>query len=356
MSPAAPAPSEPLQLVVSYSAPHPDGKSGNKPTLQTTSAAETSPSSISRSMAICALYGVTSVSITFFNKAIFSLYAFRYPCIVTLVQILVCLTLLTIARLAGFLTLPPITRQTSRHVFPLALVWWLYVVSGIAALRYLTIPMFSTLRKSTALIVLILEATVLRKRAKPSVWLSILVMVSGGFVAGATDLSFSPMGYTLVAICCVATALYLVLIVRVSATSKLGTFALLYYNNILALPLMLAYLVFFTEELQHVKTYTHIHDMRFILFLLFSAAQATLLNVAIFLCTKLNSPLATTVTGQMKDFVTVGFGLFVFGDVKVSVPNLIGLGISLLGSLIFSVIKLIAVRKKESGAAAQQSK
>lgn len=28
------------------------------------------------------------------------------------------------------------------QVFPLTFFWWLYVVSGVTALRYLTVPMF----------------------------------------------------------------------------------------------------------------------------------------------------------------------------------------------------------------------
>lgn len=323
----------------------------SKSDLSTDHEAKTTPPSIAKSLAYCTLYGVTSVSITFFNKAIFSLYKFNYPCIVTLLQILVCLTCLTFANLIGLLELPKITRETARQVFPLSFVWWSYVVSGIAALRYLTIPMFSTLRKSTAMIVLILERILLRKKAKPSIWISILIMVIGGFIAGMTDLSFSAIGYVLVFICCFATALYLVLIVRITQNTKLGTFALLYYNNLLAFPLMLCYLVFCTQELENVKHFQYLHDWKFIAFLLFSAAQATLLNIAIFLCTKLNSPLATTVTGQMKDFVTIGFGLFLFGDVKLSIPNLSGLGISLLGSVMYSLVKLFAARARISAAA-----
>lgn len=226
-------------------------------------------------------------------------------------------------------------------------MWWLYVISGIAALRYLTIPMFSTLRKCTALIVLILESCVLRKQARPSIWVAICIMVGGGFIAGATDLAFSQIGYVLVGICCVSTALYLILIVSVSLSSQLGTFSLLYYNNVLSLPLMVIYLMLFTDELKRLPLYPRLSEPAFIGFILISAAQATVLNIAIFLCTKLNSPLATTVTGQMKDFVTVGVGLFVFGDVKLSVPNLIGLGISLAGSLLFSLIKLFQARAKK---------
>lgn len=238
--------------------------------------------------------------------------------------------------------MPPLRYTTGKQVFPLSICWWTYVVSGIVALRYLNIPMFSTLRKFTVLFVLLGEVILLRKPAKPTIWLSVSVMLCGGLLAGFTDLTMSIPGYICVALCCVATALYLVMIVRVTASTKLNTFGLLFYNNVLSLPLMCTFLYFFTDELQEVRSFPDLKNPAFIGFLLLSAAQATLLNIAIFLCTKINSPLATTVTGQMKDVITVTAGLFVFGDVKLNGPNLAGLGLSLVGSLLYSLVKLRA--------------
>lgn len=215
-------------------------------------------------------------------------------------------------------------------------------MSGIVALRYLNIPMFSTLRKFTVLFVLLGEVMVLNKPAKPTIWLSVSVMLTGGLLAGATDLTMSIPGYLCVGICCLTTALYLVLIVRITAQTRLDTFGLLFYNNVLSLPLMVAFLTFFTNEVQLASSHPSVSNPTFILFLIISAAQATLLNIAIFLCTKINSPLATTVTGQVKDLFTVTAGLFVFGDVKLSAPNLAGLALSLFGSLLYSLVKLRA--------------
>lgn len=59
------------------------------------------PTSLARSLGACALYGTTSVTITFFNKAVFSVYGFHFPCFVTLVQILICIAGLSAASLAG---------------------------------------------------------------------------------------------------------------------------------------------------------------------------------------------------------------------------------------------------------------
>ena len=69
-----------------------------------------------------------------------------------------------------------------------------------------------------------------------------------------------------------------------------------------------------------------------------SVSQAFLLNVCIFYCTTTNSPLATTVTGQLKDFIMTGLGMFLFGDVIFNSVNISGLCIGLAGGLWYSYV------------------
>ena len=73
---------------------------------------------------------------------------------------------------------------------------------------------------------------------------------------------------------------------------------------------MAAWFLFATDEPAGVASAPQLRDPRFCAFLLVSASQAFLLNLCIFWCTTTNSPLATTVTGQMKDILTTGLGLF----------------------------------------------
>lgn len=308
--------------------------------------------SVGRAVAACALYGTSSVAITFFNKAVFSVFHFHYPVFMTLVQILFCLAALRIANALGFLKLPPVTKELAITVFPLAFFWWLYAVTGLVALRYLTIPMFSTLRKFTSLVVLVGETLILRKRSPPSVWLSVLLIVAGGCLAGATDRSASAIGYLLVGICCVATAAYLVLIVRVGASSGLDSVGMLYYNNLLSLPLVLSFLAVGTSELRFVRSFPSLSSPTFWGVFGASSALATVLNFSVFFCTNVNSPLATTVTGQVKDMVTISVGSFAFGDVTLTPPNVAGLLLSILGSALFCGVKhVISLRTRRLAAA-----
>ena len=106
------------------------------------------------------------MSITLFNKAVFTVYKFPYPCTVTALQISVSLVYMVILQRlnlfdygklsfskakqvrACILSLPCAEYQlagseiTSLQAAPLAILWWLYVVSGLMALRYLNVPMF----------------------------------------------------------------------------------------------------------------------------------------------------------------------------------------------------------------------
>jgi len=73
---------------------------------------------------------------------------------------------------------------------------------------------------------------------------------------------------------------------------------------------------------------------------------AFLLNYAIFLCTTVNSALVTSVVGQIKTIATTVIGLFLFGDVIITVMNSVGLCLGVLGSLWYSFIKYEQQRAK----------
>lgn len=123
------------------------------------------PPSNAKKLLACLSYGSVSVSITLFNKAVFSVYGFHYPNFVTTLQIVVSILYMHMLRGVGAFQFSPLTVKGAKQVFskapffslelqvasllsiyvqisPLVFCWWLYVVSGVTALRYLTVPMF----------------------------------------------------------------------------------------------------------------------------------------------------------------------------------------------------------------------
>ncbi|KAI7842780.1 hypothetical protein COHA_003526 [Chlorella ohadii] len=315
-----------------------------------TAAAAQPPSLLAR-LTACLQYAFLSIAITLFNRAVFSVYLFNYPSTVTLLQILVSLVLMYALRAAGTMQFGGFTLQGARKVAPLAFFWWLYVVSGVTALRYLNVPMYSVIRRSTTLLVVSGEFWMFNKRPTRRSLAALLLMVCGAVVAGITDLTFNLPGYIWVSICVVSTAAYLLLIKKLQDSTGLDQNTLLYFNNVLALPLMAGFMLLATNEAAEVARYPQLWDPHFLLFLLLSCSQAFLLNLCIFRCTLVNSPLATNVTGQMKDILTTALGMVIFQDVKYSAMNIGGILLGLAGSVTYSAVSYLESRAPSTAAA-----
>ncbi len=64
--------------------------------------------------------------------------------------------------------------------------------------------------------------------------------------------------------------------------------------------------------------------------------MAFFLNILTFFATALNSPLAVTVTGQLKNFFAFLLGLMLFDDYIYEPINMLGLVIGFLGGVLFA--------------------
>lgn len=261
----------------------------------------------------CLSYGVVSVSITLFNKAIFSVYKFQFPTFITLFQVVLSIFFMTVLSKARIIDLDMLVREKGgmlglkwtkvKKIFPLAFFWMLYVQSGVFALRYLTVPMFSSLRRSTTLMTALGEYIAFGKVQPASSMAAIFLMVSGAALAGATDLSFNAKGYAWLGVCVFSTATFLVLIRVLGRDLELNQHELLFCNNVFSLPMMLVWFLFATEEPKNVFLAPQWSDPCFLLFLLIATSQAFLLNLCVFWCTTVNSALVTTVVGKCSESI-----------------------------------------------------
>lgn len=289
------------------------------------------------------LYGLISTSITFFNKATLSVYDFPYSNTLTLGQMLFATVALYFMKSTNIISYKDFSFSTAKAVLPLAFFFFGMVVTGLAALQFINVPMFSALRRFTTLIVIVGEAVYLKKfTPRDEAW-SVYAMVIGAVIAGLGDLSFNAIGYFLCALNCVVTALYLVFIAKVKNETNLDTFGLMFYNNVLSIPFVI--LVVLGLEFEDVINYPYWTDPGFLLCFIMSSVQAFLLNYFIFLCSLINSPLTTSVTGQIKNIFTTGIGLFIFGDVQISFLLSVGLVLATLASVWYTHIKYVQQTK-----------
>jgi len=287
----------------------------------------------------CCLYAFISVAITFFNKAVLAAYNFTWPNVMTLLQMLISLGCLEGLRGVGVIHFPPGTWRGHKLVAPLSLAFVGMVVTGLASLQFLNIPMFNTLRRASTVLTMLGEWTLLGRSSSVRVQASVWLMLASALLSGVSDMDFSLIGYGLVLLNCLFTAAYLLLIQKLDVShTGLNTFALMWYNNVQSLPLVLA-LCAFGGDFVGVRSYPRLTDTGFLVCFFLQGALAFALNYSIFLCTSVNSALATSVTGNVKNIVTTAVGYFAFGDVTYNRWNVAGLVLGTLASVGYSVIK-----------------
>jgi solute carrier family 35 protein len=295
-------------------------------------------------------YAATSVCILIFNKQVLSDYGFNYPVLMTLFHMLVSLFLLTLFRSIGLLSFASFNLKLARSVLPLALCFVLNIMLGMCALRLTNIPMFATLRRLTGFICICTEYLLLNKKPTAMTATSVFIMILGSFIGGWGDLQFDLLGYSYVLLNNLVTALYLTFIKRILNDTQLksDTFGIMYYNSIISIPFLLL-LAMINGELSTIAFFPHLFNSGFQLSFLLSAMMAFGVNYTTFWCTEVNSPLTTSVTGQVKNVLSSFISLFTpLSHVKATPLLITGLAVGLLGSFLYALALAKQTNKNKS--------
>lgn len=296
------------------------------------------------------LYMGCAVLLVMFNKAALSTYEFPSANIITLLQMVCSTILLYILRswnminfgndprtelsLKGFVPIRTVLKTS-----PLSMAYLLYMVVGMASIRGVNVPMYTTLRRTTVFFTMCIEYILVGQKHSRYIITSVGVIVLGAFVASARDLSFTLEGYLIVILSNVTTAVYLITISHFGKTSGLNSFGLMWCNGMICGPALTLWALL-SGEFRRALNYDHLHQTGFQLVVLASCILAFFLNYTIFLNTMLNSPLTQTICGNLKDLVTVVFGWMWFGGLPFDWLNVSGQCLGFLGSGMYAYCKI----------------
>eukprot|EP00252_Welwitschia_mirabilis_P009035 TRINITY_DN2131_c0_g1_i1.p1 TRINITY_DN2131_c0_g1~~TRINITY_DN2131_c0_g1_i1.p1 ORF type:complete len:333 (-),score=32.40 TRINITY_DN2131_c0_g1_i1:637-1635(-) len=308
---------------------------------------------ISRRGVIAALsYMFCAVLLVMFNKAVLSSYNFPCANVITLLQMITSTAFLYVLRSWNIVSFKTVDSRTSDakswlfipfktfvHTSPLSLAYLLYMVAGMASIRGVNVPMYTTLRRTTVVFTMIMEFLLSGKKHSTPIVGSVGLIVLGAFVAGARDLSFDFYGYSLVILSNITTAMYLITIARIGKSSGLNSFGLIWCNGIICGPLLFLW-TFVSGELQTALHFPNLSSPLFQVMMLLSCMMAFCLNYAIFLNTTLNSALTQTICGNLKDLFTVIIGWLLFGGLPFDWLNVVGQSLGFFGSGIYAYFKI----------------
>jgi hypothetical protein len=281
-------------------------------------------------------YALSSTSIIIFNKTIFSTYGFQSPVFVCLVHMAISFTLVVMLKLVGAIDYKDFELRLLWKMVPLSICFVGNILLGLLGTKLLSIPMFTTLRRLTALF--IITATYFRTGSFPSAGIAIAVslLIFGAVVAGYNDLYFDPVAYSIVLLNNVATAGYLQITKDVK--EDVSKFGLLFYNSMISMPMLLILALVF-DEYTYVSQFEQLNSLYFQICFVLGGAMAFTVNVTTAWCTQTNSPLTTCITGQTKNILTTLLGAILFTDFGYNHLIALGIGISICGSIVYAYNK-----------------
>ncbi|KAJ7956731.1 UDP-sugar transporter like [Quillaja saponaria] len=297
-------------------------------------------------------YMASAVLLVMFNKAALSSYNFPSANVITLFQMLCSssfLYALKRCKIISFMTDEPQSTSNNPatlvpfknlvHTLPLAFSYLLYMLITMEAVRGINIPMYTTLRRTTVAVTMIVEYLLTGQKHSPFVIGSVGIIVVGAFVAGARDLSFDSYSYSIVFVANLCTAIYLASIARIGKSSGLNTFGLMWCNGLICGPLLLLW-TSFRGDLEVTLNFPYLFTPGFQALMLLSCVMAFLINYFVFLNTTLNSALTQTICGNLKDLFTIGLGWLLFGGLPFDLLNVLGQSLGFLGSCLYAYCKL----------------
>lgn len=287
-----------------------------------------------RRIASAIFYGVASFIITLVNKTVLTTYAFSSFQVILLGQMLTTITVLFIVKKIKLIDFPNVDQNTFRKIWPLPIIHMGNIFFGLGGTKELHLQMFTALRLFSSLMTMIVEYYILNIIPSVSVHFSVYTITVGAVIAAA-DLGLNNHGYIYVMISDIYTAAYGVYIKQKFNSKELSMFGLMYYNSLfMFIPsLFVAYL---TNDLTLAYNYTQWFDSYFLFLFSLSCVMGLVLSYSIILCTYYNSALTTTIIGCLKNACLIG--MMVGGDYVFSVINLIGINLTLLGSLVYTYV------------------
>jgi len=303
------------------------------------------PPNIRRSLGVCLLYGGASVAISLLNKTLLSSYSFSCFFFMLACQLMITLSFCIITRdyLNNPFRIPYFDSTVYKSSIPMATAYIFNVCIGLAGLQLVNVPMFFAIRRTASAFILIYEYIALSKVADKEIQGSVGVIVLGALVAGFENLNADLFGYFLTCLNNLATAAASVMQKQFSEHAKLGgiygMFGIMYYQALTALPACITISIL-RGEIQELMIFPYLTSISFWLALFCASIMGLILSYASLLSTTLNSPLATSITGNAKDVILTVAGAIFFPGFTATLTSIGGLLLSFTGSGLYSYISL----------------
>ena len=297
---------------------------------------------VKRKVLVAVTYIALSACLTTVNKELFSNFDFKdINALVFAQQLCSVLVLGSLRQLGALEPADHLGFKSSmlRGSYAAVLFSFLaYVLTSIHALRFVSVPLYTTLRKCSIVTTVILETIVMRKSFPNTLEnVGTVLIVVGAVTYGFNDLETSLSGYVVCLVCNLATSAYLVSISHHKNAVQVGTMDVSYQ---VALPSVIVFgtISLFTGEIPHV--FTVASSAPYVRTLVGAISLAFLLNVTTISNTSINSPTVQVVCANLKDVLLIIMSLLL-KRTSLSLMQMFGVILTLIGSAVHGSAKML---------------
>lgn len=286
-------------------------------------------------------YSLISTSMVLSNKLVLSTYDFHFPMVLLFHQTLMTVNCLHIAKQLEWITYEPLNRKQVLQWLPLDVFFVTMLFTGFLSMTYLSIPMVTIFKNTNNLFIAMGDGLLFRNFPTSGVSASLLLMVVAAVMAGLNDLEFSVVGYAWTLANCLSSSGYVLYAQFVMRHTTLSTFGKVYYNNVLALPLVLLLDFFVFGDFVRLLTYPDVHkffEWDFVFLWCWSGVLGILQSFCALKAQHLSSPTTYSMVGSLNKIPMTFLGIAVFHTAMTN-KGLVYTALSILAGALYSYAK-----------------
>ena len=293
----------------------------------------------------CVMYVTCSTLMVLTNKWLASTLDVNAHISLLLMQNFVATMMVASCKAVGIVSYPAFDVKVALQWRPVDVCFVLMLSTSFVAMRFLSVPMITVFKQLANLLTVCGEFYFFSKPVTSGVLLSFLVMILGAVLAAANDLDFSAAGYLWQAANCVATSSYVLYLKHATHTIDVSKFGLVFYNNLLSLPLLAAIALAHGEFPVLVDAYARgAIDSQFFAVNAFAGTLGLFLNLASVWCVAATSATTYAVVGALNKVPSSVLGYLLFSTI-ITRKMAVYIGVSLAGGFIYTYEKLQQSRR-----------
>lgn len=293
----------------------------------------------------CFAYTFCSITMVLANKALASQYRADIDFLVIAFQSICAVALVFGCDALG--VIQPGSTKFDRSVaiqwLPVNVFFVSMLSTGFLSLKHLNVPMVTIFKNLTNVGIMWGEWYFYGAHVSLGAILSCAIMILGAFLAAANDITFSGIGYFWMVSNCCCTAGYVLYMKHATKTVRLPKFGMVFYNNLLSLPILLVGAAVRGEFSTFLGT-DELHTTSYLSLSLYAGLVGFFLNLATLWCVSNNSATTYAVVGALNKIPLAVLGWFLF---KTPITNkaLVFLSMSMCGGFLYTYTKLREVER-----------